>query len=152
MLLILFPVIELALLETYNNCLQLLKSKGDIEEQLADRDQTRDWSLLGILNLRHLDSIHNTKVHKKEQSLIKLLGTPPLLKAGTVIIEVFSLMNCVSFGSAITSSILASCWFHPSPLVPQMDNKMWVPHIDFSQMGHPRLAPMSKMYVGQLCT
>ena len=55
-----------------NNCLQLLKSKGDMKEQLADRDQTRDWSLLGILNLRHLDSIHNTKVHKKKQSLIKL--------------------------------------------------------------------------------
>ena len=69
-----------------------------MKEQLADRDQTRDWSLLGILNLRHLGSIHNTKVHKKKQSLIKLLGRPPLLKAGTVIIEVFSLMNCVSCG------------------------------------------------------
>ena len=42
--------------------------------QLANRDQTRDWSLLGILNLRHLGSIHNTKVYKKKKSLIKLLG------------------------------------------------------------------------------
>ena len=45
-----------------------------MKDQLADRDQTRDWSLLGILNLRRLGSIHNTKVHKKKQSLIKLLG------------------------------------------------------------------------------
>ena len=71
---------------------------------------TRDWSLLDILNLKHLGRIHNTKVHKKKQSLIKLLGRPSLLKAGTVIIEIFSLMNCVSCGSAITSSILVNCW------------------------------------------
>ena len=80
-----------------------------MKEQLADRGQASGWCFLGILNFRHLDSIHNAKVHKKEQSLIKLLGTPPLLKAGTVIIEVFSMMNCVGSDTAITRSILASC-------------------------------------------
>ena len=85
-------------------------SKGDMVNQLANRDQTRDWSLLGILNLRHLGSIYNTKVHKKKQSLNKLLDSPSLLKVWAVIIEVFSVMNCVSCCSAIISSNLSSCW------------------------------------------